>query len=66
MAVGVVRSRWEIQEGAELEDDEKTMVEELQNTCLVSGSSRGMQKDPPEAEEKQKNKTQRDTEPSGQ
>lgn len=59
-----VRSRWEMQEGAELEDEEKAMVEELQNACFVSGSSRGMREDPPEADETLKNETQRDTEPS--
>lgn len=55
-----VRSRWEMQEGAELENEEKTMVKELQNACFVSGSSRGMQEDPPEADEMLKNKIQRD------
>lgn len=59
-----VRSRWEMQEGAELDDEEKTMVEELQKACFVSGSSRGMQGDHPEADETLKNETQRDTEPS--
>lgn len=41
-----------MQEGAELEDEEKTMVEELQNACFVSGSSRGKQEDPPEVDER--------------
>lgn len=49
-----------MQEGAELENEEKTMVKELQNACFVSGSSRGMQEDPPEADEMLKNKIQRD------
>lgn len=57
-----VRSRWEMQEGAELDDEEKTMVEELQKAGFVRG--RGMQEDPPEADERLKNETQRDTEPS--
>lgn len=53
-----------MQEGAELEDEEKTMVEELQSACFVSGSSRGKQEDPPEADETLKNATQRESEPS--
>lgn len=53
-----------MQEGAELEDEEKTMVEELQNACFVSGSSRGKQEDPPEVDETLKNATQRASEPS--
>lgn len=57
-----VNSRWEMQEGAELEDEEKTMVEELQNACFVCGSSRGIQEDHPEADETLKNEAQRDTE----
>lgn len=60
-----MRSRWEMQEGAELEDEEKTMVKELQNACCVSSSSQGKKEDPLEAEKMLKKETQRDTEPPG-
>lgn len=47
-----------MQEGAELEDEEKAMVGELQNTCLISGSSRGTLEDPPEADDALRHETQ--------
>lgn len=43
-----VLSRWEMQEGAELEDGEKCMVEELQRAYSVCDHSQRPQ-DPPEA-----------------
>lgn len=39
-------SRWDLQEGAELEDEEKAMVEELQKTFLVCSCSVGPQGSP--------------------
>ncbi|KAM7391810.1 hypothetical protein PAMP_022467 [Pampus punctatissimus] len=42
--------RWEMQDGAELEDGEKTMVEDLQRVYFVCHCSPGQQ-DPPEADE---------------
>lgn len=51
-----------MQEGAELEDEEKSMVEELQKAYFVcrSSSSLGLQ-DPIETHDTMENKTQGDT-----
>lgn len=38
-----------MQDGAELGDEEKAMVEGLQNARLGGGSSRGVHEDPPRA-----------------
>ncbi len=52
-----------MQEGAELEDGERNMVEELQKTYFVCGCSPGPQ-DPPEADETLAEQTQGETQPS--
>lgn len=52
-----VLSRWEMQDGAELEDGEKAMVEELQRAYFVCHCSPGMQS-PPEADETVAEQTQ--------
>ncbi|KAM7416505.1 hypothetical protein PAMA_018520 [Pampus argenteus] len=46
----LLANRWEMQDGAELEDGEKTMVEDLQRVYFVCHCSPGQQ-DPPEADE---------------
>lgn len=52
-----------MQDGAELEDEEKAIVEELQNACFVSVSAREVQEDPPEVNDTLKNETQKETKP---
>lgn len=59
-----VLSRWEMQDGAELDTEEKAMVEELQNACFASGSAREVQEDPPEVNDTLKNEVQKETKPS--
>ena len=56
-------SRWEMQEGAELEDGEKSMVEELQKAYFACCCSPRPQ-DPPEADETVSERTQGETQPS--
>lgn len=61
-----VFSRWEMQKDAELEDGEKTMVEELKKAyfvCCCCSSSLGVQ-DPPEADEAPVKQTQGETQDS--
>lgn len=58
-----VLSRWEMREDAELEDGEKSMVEELQKAYFVCCCSPGLQ-DPPEADETLAEQTQGETQPS--
>lgn len=53
-------SRWEMQEGAELEDEDKSMVEELQKAYFVCCCSLGLQ-DPPETDDTVENKIQGET-----
>lgn len=55
-----VRSRWEMQEGAELEEEQKSMVEGLQRAYFVSGCSLGLQ-DCPESDETPEKETQGET-----
>ncbi|XP_070690225.1 uncharacterized protein KIAA0825 homolog [Pempheris klunzingeri] len=59
----LLANRWEMQEGAELEDGEKSMVEELQKAYFVCCCSPGWQ-DPPEADETLAEQTQGETQPS--
>ncbi|XP_040898479.1 uncharacterized protein KIAA0825 homolog [Toxotes jaculatrix] len=59
----LLANRWEMQEGAELEDGEKAMVEELQKAYFVCCCSPGPQ-DPPEADETLAEQTQGETQPS--
>lgn len=56
-------SRWEMQEGAELEDGEKSMVEELQKAYFVCRCSPRPQ-DPPEADETLAEQARGETQPS--
>lgn len=56
-------ARWEMQEGAELEDGEKSMVEELQRAYFVCCCSPRPQ-DPPEADETLAEQTRGETQPS--
>ncbi|XP_040010197.1 uncharacterized protein KIAA0825 homolog isoform X2 [Xiphias gladius] len=56
----LLANRWEMQEGAELEDGEKAMVEELQKAYFVCCCSPGPQ-DPPEADETLAEQTQGET-----
>nr|XP_046243006.1 uncharacterized protein KIAA0825 homolog isoform X2 [Scatophagus argus] len=58
----LLANRWEMQEGAELEDGEKSMVEELQKAYFVCCCSPGPQ-DPPEADETLAKQTQGETQP---
>lgn len=55
-----VLSRWEMQAGAELNDEEKAMVEELQRAYFVCSYNVGLQ-DPPEADEMLAKQTRGDT-----
>lgn len=50
-----------MQEGAELEDEEKSMVEELQKAYFVCCSSSPGLRDPTETHDTMENKTQGDT-----
>ena len=50
LAMLSVLSRWEMDDGAELEDGEKAMVEELQRAFFVCRCNLGPQ-DPPDADE---------------
>ncbi|XP_023256729.1 uncharacterized protein KIAA0825 homolog [Seriola lalandi dorsalis] len=59
----LLANRWEMQDGAELEDGEKAMVEELQKTYFVCCCSPGPQ-DPPAADETPAKQTQGETQPS--
>ncbi|XP_071338749.1 uncharacterized protein KIAA0825 homolog isoform X2 [Trachinotus anak] len=59
----LLANRWEMQEGAELEDGEKVMVEELQKAYFVCCCSPGPQ-DPPAADEIPAEQTQGETQPS--
>ncbi|XP_070760941.1 uncharacterized protein KIAA0825 homolog [Enoplosus armatus] len=59
----LLANRWEMQEGAELEDGEKSMVEELQKAYFVCCCSPGL-RDPPEADETLAEQTQGETRPS--
>ncbi|XP_023129482.2 uncharacterized protein KIAA0825 homolog isoform X1 [Amphiprion ocellaris] len=59
----LLANRWEMQEGAELEDGEKALVEELQKTFFVCCCSPGPQ-DPPESDEALPEQTQGETQPS--
>ncbi|XP_038560256.1 uncharacterized protein KIAA0825 homolog [Micropterus salmoides] len=59
----LLANRWEMQEGAELEDGEKSMVEELQKAYFVCCCSPGQQ-DPPEADETLAEETQGETRPA--
>lgn len=52
-----VLSRWEMDDGAELEDGEKAMVEELQRAFFVCHCNPGLQ-DPPEVDETVAEQTQ--------
>lgn len=54
--------RWEMQEGAELEDEEKAMVEELQKAYFVCCCSVGPQ-DSPEADETLTEEARGETQP---
>lgn len=53
-------SRWEMQEGAELEDEETSMVEELQKAYFVCCCSLGLQ-DPPATDDTVENNIQGET-----
>lgn len=55
-----VLSRWEMQEGAELEEEHKSMVEELQKAYFVSCCSPRLQ-DCPESDETPEKETQGET-----
>ncbi|CAB1456387.1 unnamed protein product [Pleuronectes platessa] len=55
--------RWEMQEGAELDDAEKAMVEDLQKAYFVCCCTAGPQ-DPPDAEDTPAEQIQRETQPS--
>ncbi|KAM8760635.1 uncharacterized protein KIAA0825 homolog isoform 2-T2 [Acanthopagrus schlegelii] len=59
----LLANRWEMQEGAELEDGEKSMVEELQRAYFVCCCSPRPQ-DPPEADETLAEQTRGETQPS--
>ncbi|XP_074526836.1 uncharacterized protein KIAA0825 homolog isoform X2 [Halichoeres trimaculatus] len=59
----LLANRWEMQDGAELEDEEKSMVEELQKAYFVCCCSPELQ-DPPEADESPAEQTQGETHPS--
>ncbi|XP_041644003.1 uncharacterized protein KIAA0825 homolog [Cheilinus undulatus] len=59
----LLANRWEMQEDAELEDEEKSMVEELQKAYFVRCCSPGLQ-DPPEADEIPAEQTPGETHPS--
>ena len=63
LSVPSVLSRWEMQEGAELDDGEKAMVEDLKKAFLVCCCSAGP-RDPPDAEDTQAEQIQRETQPS--
>ncbi|XP_068166726.1 uncharacterized protein KIAA0825 homolog isoform X2 [Antennarius striatus] len=56
----LLANRWEMQDGAEVDDEDKAMVEELQEAYLVCSCSPGPQ-DPLEADETQANPTQGET-----
>ncbi|XP_054629788.1 uncharacterized protein KIAA0825 homolog isoform X2 [Dunckerocampus dactyliophorus] len=53
----LLANRWEMQDGAELEEDEKTMVEELQRVYFVCHCNAGLQESR-EADEKMAERTQ--------
>ncbi|XP_051279687.1 uncharacterized protein KIAA0825 homolog isoform X1 [Dicentrarchus labrax] len=59
----LLSNRWEMQEEAELEDGEKSMIEELQKAHFVCCCRPGLQ-DPPEADETVAKQTQGETQPS--
>ncbi|XP_073322833.1 uncharacterized protein KIAA0825 homolog [Pagrus major] len=59
----LLANRWEMQEGAELEDGEKSMVEELERAYFVCCCSPRPQ-DPPGADETLAEQTQGETQPS--
>ncbi|XP_071783596.2 uncharacterized protein KIAA0825 homolog [Centroberyx gerrardi] len=59
----LLANRWEMQDGAALEDEEKALVEELWKAYFVSRSSPGPQ-DTPGAAEAQAERTQEETQPS--
>ncbi|XP_060927572.1 uncharacterized protein KIAA0825 homolog [Limanda limanda] len=59
----LLANRWEMQEGAELDDGEKAMVEDLRKTYSVCCCSAGPQ-DAPDAEDTQAEQIQRATQPS--
>uniref|UniRef100_UPI0037E8A58D uncharacterized protein KIAA0825 homolog n=1 Tax=Semicossyphus pulcher TaxID=241346 RepID=UPI0037E8A58D len=59
----LLANRWEMQEDAELENEEKSMMEELQKAYFVCCCSPGLQ-DPPEADETPGEQTPGDTQPS--
>lgn len=50
-----------MQEGAELEDEEKAMVEELQKAYFVHDCSLGVQDDPSQADEMLEKETEGET-----
>ncbi|XP_030593401.1 uncharacterized protein KIAA0825 homolog [Archocentrus centrarchus] len=59
----LLANRWEMQEGAQLEDGEKAMVEELEKAFCVCCCAPGPQ-NPPETDETPAAQAQRETEPS--
>ncbi|XP_069555977.1 uncharacterized protein KIAA0825 homolog [Brachyistius frenatus] len=59
----LLANRWEMQEGAELEDGEKAMVEELQTAFFVCCCNQEQQ-DPPETDETPAEQTRGETQPS--